>query len=109
VIKVIFPDNQPLRKKLADYKVDAFMFDISQVDKAKGVKVLPDKVLKQIAALAKTGKRVIISGGLTPDNAGRIARFKPFALDVARGVESKPGKKDHQKVREFINQLKQLK
>jgi phosphoribosylanthranilate isomerase len=102
IIKVIFSDNRPLKKKLAGYKADAFLFDISPSDKAKGLKVLPDKILKEISVLAKAGKWVIISGGLTPENVGRVSRFKPFAVDVARGVELKPGKKDSVKIRSFI-------
>lgn len=105
IIKVIFPDDKPLKNKLAGYKVDAFLFDICQKDKAKGVYVLSDKVLKEIGILAKS-KRVIISGGLTPDNAASIAKFKPFALDVSRGVESKPRKKDSEKIKAFIAGVK---
>ena len=45
---------------------------------------------------------VILSGGLTPDNVGEaIAVVRPFAVDVASGVESSPGHKDHAKLHAF--------
>jgi phosphoribosylanthranilate isomerase len=45
---------------------------------------------------------VILSGGLTPENVGEaIATVRPYAVDVASGVEASPGIKDHARVREF--------
>ena len=46
---------------------------------------------------------VILAGGLTPENVGEaIARVRPWAVDVASGVESSPGRKDSAKVLHFI-------
>jgi phosphoribosylanthranilate isomerase len=45
---------------------------------------------------------VILSGGLTPDNvAEAIALVRPFAVDVATGVERSPGRKDPRKLEAF--------
>jgi phosphoribosylanthranilate isomerase len=45
---------------------------------------------------------MILSGGLTPDNvADAIAAVHPFAVDVASGVETAPGHKDHAKLDAF--------
>jgi len=47
---------------------------------------------------------LILSGGLTPENvAEAIAAVHPFAVDVASGVEARPGVKDPDKVRAFVN------
>jgi len=47
--------------------------------------------------------RLILAGGLTPQNVTEIVRVvRPFAVDVASGVERAPGKKDAQLMRRFI-------
>ena len=47
--------------------------------------------------------KVILSGGLTPENVGRaVALVKPYAVDVNSGVEARPGTKDPDKVRRFV-------
>ena len=47
--------------------------------------------------------RLILSGGLTPDNVARAAAIvRPYAVDVNSGVEARPGKKDPEKVRRFV-------
>lgn len=48
-------------------------------------------------------KRVILAGGLTPENvADAVAQVHPHAVDVASGVEISPRCKDHRKIQEFI-------
>ncbi len=47
--------------------------------------------------------RLILSGGLAPDNVARaIEIVRPYAVDVNSGVEARPGKKDPDKVRRFV-------
>ncbi len=53
-----------------------------------------------------TGRRsqvpLILAGGLTPGNVAEgIAAARPFAVDVANGVEASPGVKDHALMAEF--------
>lgn len=46
--------------------------------------------------------RVILSGGLTPENVGEaLAIVRPYAVDVASGVEARPGVKDPAKLEAF--------
>jgi phosphoribosylanthranilate isomerase len=59
------------------------------------------------AALAATKVKLVLAGGITPDNAAAaIAAVKPFAIDVCSGIESKPGQKDHNKIIQLIKNIK---
>jgi phosphoribosylanthranilate isomerase len=51
---------------------------------------------------------IVIAGGLTPANVQQaISKFHPFGVDVVSGVEARPGKKDPEKVRAFIEAVHQ--
>src|SRR6185369_11182149 len=52
---------------------------------------------------------IIIAGGLNPENVGQaVSTLHPFGVDVASGVESKPGKKDYEKMRRFIEAVRRV-
>jgi phosphoribosylanthranilate isomerase len=64
---------------------------------------------QMIAQLAANIPGLMLAGGLTPDNVGEAVRqVRPFAVDAASGVESSPGKKDGEKVREFVTAVRGL-
>lgn len=106
IVKVFFPEDSPYQRKILRYKVDAFMFDMKYEDKMKNKKALPAKDLKEISGIIKSGKRVVISGGLNVINVDSAVKLKPYALDVSSGVESMIGKKDSQLTETFIKKVK---
>jgi len=54
-------------------------------------------------------QKIVIAGGLTPENVGEaIGILKPWGVDVASGVEAKPGKKDPEKVRAFVRAVREI-
>jgi len=60
-----------------------------------------------VAVEAKRYGRIILAGGLTPENvADAVHRVQPYAVDTSSGVEAEKGRKDHHKVRMFIARAK---
>lgn len=52
------------------------------------------------------GKPFFLAGGITPENVAAAIGTGPYAIDVASGVESAPGVKDHVKVRELFRKVR---
>ena len=55
----------------------------------------------------KIRRRLVVAGGLNAQNVGQAVRIlKPYAVDVSTGVESAPGKKSEEKIKEFIHAVR---
>jgi phosphoribosylanthranilate isomerase len=106
VIKAIRVKNLDSLAPLETYKdlVSAFLLDTYAADEFGGT----GRIFNwDIAREARRFGRVILAGGLTPENISEAVRFvRPYAVDVSSGVEREKGKKDHEKVRLFIERAK---
>jgi phosphoribosylanthranilate isomerase len=82
----------------------AFLLDAAHAGQYGGTGRTTDWALARRVALSR---RIILAGGLKVENvAAAIRLVRPFAVDVASGVESKPGKKDHGRLRDFIQEVR---
>jgi phosphoribosylanthranilate isomerase len=106
VIKV-FPADKAMLVKPEHYEVSAFMLDTpSQAFGGTGVIFDWDYALE---FKSRTTKPLILAGGLNPENVAKaIEKVHPYAVDVVTGVEASPGRKDHAKLKDFIQICKSL-
>jgi phosphoribosylanthranilate isomerase len=95
VIKA-FPGGDPELARATSYGADIVMLDSASPGSGRVFDW-------SLAEGAPSGLRVLLAGGLTPENvAEAIERVRPWGVDVATGVESAPGVKDATKLRRFI-------
>lgn len=88
-----------------DPNVDAVLVDSRTPTAVGGTGVVFDWDIaaRTLFQNADARKRLIAAGGLNPANvAEAVAALRPWGVDVSSGVEAAPGRKDGEKVREFI-------
>jgi phosphoribosylanthranilate isomerase len=91
---------------LRQYPTEAWLLDAYTPGKLGGT----GEVFNwDLAREARTwGRPIFLAGGLTPDNvAEAIERAQPYAVDVSSGVEAAPGRKDHARIKAFIQAAQQ--
>jgi phosphoribosylanthranilate isomerase len=106
VIKAIRVKSLESLSPLERFKdhVSAFLLDAYSPDNLGGTGMIFNW---DIAIEAKRFGKIILAGGLTPDNvADAIRRVRPYGVDVSSGVELMRGKKDLQKIKLFIERAK---
>jgi phosphoribosylanthranilate isomerase len=100
VIKALAVRDRASLAAMAGYPAQAFLLDSHRTGEAGGTgQIFP----WDLALEARRHGRIVLAGGLTPENVGEaVRRVRPFAVDVASGVERSPGVKDPKKVRDFV-------
>jgi phosphoribosylanthranilate isomerase len=105
VIKGVRPRREADLAALAAYPVAALLVDAAVPGEFGGTGQRADW---ELAAQLAARQRVILAGGLTPANvAAAVREVKPYAVDVASGVELAPGRKDPDQVAQFIRMAKE--
>lgn len=89
--------------QLAAYQVGAYLLDTYDSKQLGGT----GKTFNwDVAAQAKPYGRVILAGGLSPENvADAILQVRPYAVDICSAIESEPGKKDFQKMEALFREV----
>jgi phosphoribosylanthranilate isomerase len=105
VVKAFRVDPDFDLKILNDYPgAFAFLFDAALTGQYGGTGQTTDW---DAARRAAAKHRIILAGGLKVENVSAAVRIvRPYGIDVASGVESSPGKKDHGRLREFIQEVR---
>jgi phosphoribosylanthranilate isomerase len=90
---------------LSEYPdVFAFLFDAAHTGQYGGTGRTTDW---DVARRAAVDHRIILAGGLKVENVAAAVRIvRPYGIDVASGVESRPGKKNHERLREFVQEVR---
>jgi phosphoribosylanthranilate isomerase len=88
----------------------AVLLDSGNADRPGGTgqRVPSDLFLEWASTVGRMGLNCILAGGLTPENVSiGIDTLHPWGVDVASGVEARPGKKDPEKVRAFVKAVRE--
>jgi phosphoribosylanthranilate isomerase len=102
VIKVFELQNEKDLQTLDDYSVSACL-----VDKPKSISDGMIDLELALKARHQT-KKLILAGGLNPENVAEAIKYvKPYAVDVASGVESEKRSKDPRKIKAFIKAVRE--
>ena len=89
---------------LSQYTVSAYLLDTYVKGAMGGTGVTFNWSL---ALDAKQHGSIILAGGLNPDNVAQaVQQIYPYGIDVSSGVEAEPGRKDHNKVKNFIEAVR---
>jgi phosphoribosylanthranilate isomerase len=54
------------------------------------------------------GKRIFLAGGINPDNVAAAVELGVYGIDVCSGIEARPGKKDHRKMKKLFKNIQHL-
>ena len=89
--------------------LDTFLLDSSTPERPGGTgQVFNWKRVAPLVQVMSRSAKVVVAGGLTPDNVAEAMRMlRPWGVDVATGVEASPGKKDVDKVRQFVSAVRE--
>jgi len=87
------------------YDVDAIMLDTKHNHLRGGTGRVFDWSVARGAAL--TFPKLYLAGGLSPENVeSAIKTVRPFAVDACSALEDTPGKKNHERMRVFVNTVR---
>ncbi|HUW19914.1 MAG TPA: phosphoribosylanthranilate isomerase [Sedimentisphaerales bacterium] len=102
-MKALRVKDQTDIEKAEDYFTDAILLDAFDPEKYGGTGLTFDWNI-----VGHIGKRVFLAGGINPDNAVRAIELGVYGIDICSGVEARPGKKDHKKMKKLFENIRHL-
>jgi len=90
-------------KRAEEYFTDAVLLDAFDPKKYGGTGLSFDWNI-----IGNITKRVFLAGGIDAENVRKAIELGVYGIDVCSRIESKPGKKDHAKMRQLFNMIKDL-
>lgn len=118
-VYIAFPPKLVTRKGLFGFQVSrqfqscirAVLFDSGSSERPGGTgrKFDWENVAPIAEGLHRMSLKLVVAGGLSSVNVGEAMHvLKPWGVDVVSGVESRPGKKDPDKVRAFVKAVRDI-
>jgi phosphoribosylanthranilate isomerase len=105
VVKAIPVDQVRTLSRLLSFEVSAFLLDTPSRGYGGSGEPFDWSLAEGVSEVAP----VILAGGLTPENvAAAVRAVRPYAVDVASGVESSPGVKDMARMSRFIAAVREV-
>ena len=105
VVKAIPVDQVRTLSRLLSYEVSAFLLDTPSRGYGGSGEPFDWSLAEGVSEVAP----VILAGGLTPENvAAAVRTVRPYAVDVASGVESSPGVKDMARMSRFFAAVREV-
>mgnify|MGYP005845365963 CR=1 FL=1 len=102
-IKAVRVESPEDMERVNNYYTDAVLLDAFHPDEYGGTGESFDWDL-----ITNTNKRIILAGGITPENAVEAIETGVYGIDLCSGIESEPGRKDHEKMQELFENIKHV-
>lgn len=103
IIKAIRVRSKKDIKSVKNFFTDVILLDAYDAKLYGGTgKVFDWKLVSNIQ------QRIFLAGGITPENAVKAIEVGVYGIDVCSGIESEPGKKDHEKMRRLFENIEHV-
>ncbi len=103
IMKAIRVKDQSDVQRAEEFFTDAILLDAFDPKKYGGTGISFDWNI-----IGHIGKRIFLAGGINPDNAEKAVELGVYGIDVCSGVEIRPGKKDHRKMKKLFENIRHL-
>ena len=102
-IKAIRVRSKKDIESIQNFFTDVILLDAFDTEQYGGTgKVFDWKLVSNIE------QRIFLAGGITPENAVEAIEVGVYGIDICSGIESEPGRKDHEKMRKLFENIKHV-